>query len=260
MASFNWTCPYCQRAQTVVPARFDDINVPITVGKTAEGTISGCISAIACSNPACNKTTISFSVRKNRGPNLNHTIISDYPALFSRQVLPEGSAKPQPDYIPAPLVEDYVEACLIREMSPKAAATLARRCIQGMIRDFCKITKSRLVDEINALRDAVNLGNGPAGVTIETVEAIDHVRSIGNIGAHMEKDINLIVPVDSGEAQALIELIEMLFEEWYVARHTRQQKLAEISKIGTEKKQLIADGQAETKALAAPLPEKAALQ
>jgi len=175
-------------------------------------------------------------------------------------VLPEGSAKPQPDYIPAPLVEDYVEACLIREMSPKAAATLARRCIQGMIRDFCKITKSRLVDEINALRDAVNLGNGPAGVTIETVEAIDHVRSIGNIGAHMEKDINLIVPVDSGEAQALIELIEMLFEEWYVARHTRQQKLAEISKIGTEKKQLIADGQAETKALAAPLPEKAALQ
>ena len=30
-------------------------------------------------------------------------------------------------------------------------------------------------------------------------QAIDAVRSIGNIGAHMEKDINLIVDVDPEE-------------------------------------------------------------
>src|SRR5690606_8628536 len=150
-------------------------------------------------------------------------------SLFINQVFPQGSAKPQPNYIPKALVEDYTEACLIRDLSPKASATLARRCIQGMIRDFCKITKGRLIDEIKALRDAVDSGRAPAGVNLETVEAIDHVRSIGNIGAHMEKDIDLIVPVDPEEAQALIGLIEMLFEEWYVARHVRQQKLAAIS-------------------------------
>jgi len=180
--------------------------------------------------------------------------------LFSQQVLPQGSAKPQPDYIAAPLVEDYTEACLIRDLSPKASATLARRCIQGMIRDFSGIRKSRLIDEINALREAVDSGRAPAGVTLETIEAIDHVRSIGNIGAHMEKDIDLIVPVDPEEAQALIGLIEMLFEEWYVARHVRQQKLAAISKIGAEKKQLIEDGRAERRALAAPASQNLTAQ
>jgi hypothetical protein len=54
----------------------------------------------------------------------------------------------------------------------------------------------------------------------------------------MEKDIDLIVPVDPGEAQALIELIEMLFDEWYVARHRRQERLATISKIGAEKEKI----------------------
>jgi len=107
-----------------------------------------------------------------------------------------------------------------------------------MIRDFAKIPKPTLFAEINALRDAVQEGNGPAGVTIETIDAIDHLRSIGNIGAHMEKDIDLIVPVDPGEAQALIELIEMLLDEWYVARHRRQERLAAINKIGEEKKKI----------------------
>jgi hypothetical protein len=45
------------------------------------------------------------------------------------------------------------------------------------------------------------------------VEAIDIVRNIGNIGAHMEADINVIVDVDPDEAQTLIELIETLFLE-----------------------------------------------
>ena len=61
----------------------------------------------------------------------------------------------------------------------------------------------------------------------------------------MEKDIDLIVPVEPEEAQLLIGLIEMLFEEWYVARNTRQMKLAAISKLGAEKRQLIADAKAE---------------
>lgn len=63
-----------------------------------------------------------------------------------------------------------------------------------------------------------------------------HVRSIGNIGAHMEKDINVVVDVDKGEAQALIDLIEMLFKDWYVAKAQREKRLADIKKIAEEKK------------------------
>ncbi|MCP1830281.1 hypothetical protein ACVIHH_005106 [Bradyrhizobium sp. USDA 4518] len=35
------------------------------------------------------------------------------------------------------------------------------------------------------------------------MDAIDAVRIVGNIGAHMEKDVNLIVDIEPGEAQML---------------------------------------------------------
>jgi hypothetical protein len=159
--------------------------------------------------------------------------------------MPEFSAVPQPDYVPAPLVEDYYEACKIRELSAKASATLSCRCLQGMIRDFCKISKGTLHAEIKELKTEVEQGKAPAGVTSESVEAIDQVRSIGNIGAHMEKDINLVIEVDPGEAEALTDLIEMLFSEWYVARHERQQKLARIAAISADKKAKIAEAQSQ---------------
>ncbi len=57
------------------------------------------------------------------------------------------------------------------------------------------------------------------------------MRKIGNIGAHMEKDINLIVDIEEGEAQALIELIELLFEEWYIEREKRTARLAKLKEI-----------------------------
>ncbi|MCF6370058.1 DUF4145 domain-containing protein [Rhizobium halophilum] len=163
-----------------------------------------------------------------------------------------GSSKVQPEYIPAPLREDYQEACLIRDHSPKAAATLARRCLQGMIRDFCGISRSRLIDEIRELKKQLDEGRGPKGVEAETIDAIDAVRDIGNIGAHMEKDINLIVEVDPGEAQALIELIEMLFDEWYVARDKREKRLASVRAIAAEKKAAIEEGRSQLAQKEAP--------
>jgi hypothetical protein len=119
-----------------------------------------------------------------------------------------------------------------------------------MIRNFCGIAKGTLDLEIKELRGRLDNGEAPSGVTHESVDAIDHVRSIGNIGAHMEKDINLIIEVEPGEAQALIGLIEMLFDEWYVARHSRQQKLAQIAAIATDKKKQISDGRAAKKSSA----------
>ena len=90
---------------------------------------------------------------------------------------------------------------------------------------------------IKALNALVNDGKAPSGVTEESVEAIDRVRSIGNIGAHMEKDIDLIVDVDPDDAQVLIDLVEMLFEEWYIARHKRQQRLDRIREIAETKQE-----------------------
>jgi hypothetical protein len=106
-----------------------------------------------------------------------------------------------------------------------------------MIRDFCGISKERLVDEINELRDQVRSGKAPPGVQPDTLVAIDQVREMGNIGAHMEADINVITDVDPEEAQILIDLVELLFEDWYVARNDRTKRLAKIRSIAEEKKQ-----------------------
>ena len=49
------------------------------------------------------------------------TQFHDHAAPYlTRQIIPESSAKPQPDCIPAPLREDYYESCKIRDLSPKA--------------------------------------------------------------------------------------------------------------------------------------------
>jgi len=151
---------------------------------------------------------------------------------------PTSIAKPQHASVPSVLVTDYEEACAIIGASPKASATLARRCLQGMIRDFCGISKGTLHAEIQELKNQVNAGTAPRQVSDESVEGIDAVRQIGNIGAHFEKDINLIVDVAPEEASALISLIELLFQEWYVARYERQARLGNVKSIAGVKEQV----------------------
>ena len=110
--------------------------------------------------------------------------------------------------------------------SPKASATLSRCRLQRMICDFCGISKARSIGEIGELRDKID----PT-----TWDAIDAAGSICNIGAHMEKDINLIVDVDSEEAQQPIGLIEFLLKDWYVGRYEREEHKQRLIALGAAK-------------------------
>lgn len=233
--AFNWTCPYCSRPQTVTDNNVRTVNGHFYTVRPSIGNIGISVTSIVCSNPECERPTVNASIL----PSVRSTTLADYldvnKPLFSKRLLPENSSRPQPDFIPAAIREDYYEACAIRDLSPKASATLSRRCIQGMIRDFTGISKGRLIDEINELRQTVVEGAAPKGVSEESVEAIDSVRKLGNIGAHMEKDIDLIVSIDPNEAQILIELIESLFEEWYVARQKREERFAKLKQFEAQK-------------------------
>jgi len=234
--SRNWTCPHCDRPQTLSPAQTFEGDMRFRLAENIHGEVGILVHATACANPECREVTSKIWFCSGELENQQYGSTWKPKAVISNHAIrPSGSSKPQPEYIPLPLREDYLEACLIRDQSPKAAATLARRCLQGMIRDFAKISRPTLFAEVKALSELVEAEKAPPGVSSETVEAIDYVRSIGNIGAHMEKDIDVIVPVDAGEAQALIELIELLFEEWYVARFTRSQKLLRVKQIAEEK-------------------------
>ncbi|MEL7344628.1 MAG: DUF4145 domain-containing protein [Pseudomonadota bacterium] len=231
----NWTCPYCQTAQVVTAHNSSSGSVYHFTGEDAPNKLGVTSDAVCCANPDCKRHTVDVIVRRWDSTKSGKFWLGEYEPDFSRQILPESTAKPQPEFIPAPLTEDYYEACIIRDLSPKASATLSRRCLQGMIRDFTGIKKGRLIDEINKLKELVDDDTAPKGVSDDSVEAIDAVRKIGNIGAHMEKDINLVIEVDRDEAQILIELIETLFDEWYVEREKRQTRFAKLIAIAEEK-------------------------
>lgn len=230
MVSLNFTCPYCGRPTTITDPNHFAHWEKIIIAKPDKGDVGLFFQAITCPNSECQKLWLhlelcrSSEVSSYRGSSWRRDI-----TIQKWQLLPESEAKVLPDYIPMPIQCDYYEACRIRDLSSKASATLARRCLQGMIRDFWKIKKGRLIDEVDALREKVD----PL-----VWDAIDAVRSVGNIGAHMEKDINLIVDVDPKEAQLLIELIEQLVEDWYVNRYEKEKKLLAIRSLADDKKKL----------------------
>ena len=128
--------------------------------------------------------------------------------------------------MPQAIRADYTEACLVRDLSPKSAATLARRALQGILRDFFGAKPGRLVDEIDSLSDQIEP---------DLLNAIHGVRRVGNIGAHMESDISLIVDVDPSEAQLLIELVETMIEETYVRRDERRRRIERVTALATAK-------------------------
>lgn len=237
--SFNWLCPYCNYAQVVTNNKIRTCDADLRMNEQKEGPLGGLLIAIGCSNSKCLKTTIRLVIRNLTTSEYRVVFHFDaeMPPIFNQIIIPAGNAKPQPEYIPAPIREDYYEACKIRDLSPKASATLIRRCLQGMIRDFAGIQKGTLNKEITDLKQAVEAGTADRSITAESVEAIDHIRTIGNIGAHMEKDINTIIDVDPNEAETLIQVTEMLFEEWYGDRHRRAERLAQVKKIADTKKE-----------------------
>jgi hypothetical protein len=221
MKPFSWRCPYCNHDATIGDSDHDVSHNYFTI-ENAEGLRALVSIFIVCPNPECKKYALAVSLHEL-------TVAGRYEAgrlITSWRLVPPSKAKPFPSYIPRPIIDDYSEACLISDLSPKASASLARRCLQGIIRDFWKVSPGRSANEIEQIKEKTD----PV-----TWEAIDSVRKVGNIGAHMEEDINLIIEVEPNEAQLLIELIETLLSDWYIAREAKKQRLAKITELAKGK-------------------------
>lgn len=174
------------------------------------------LTFVKCPNPECNEISVNL---QGHGKNLKGL---DVP------IRPKSNAKSFPLYIPSQIRNDYEEAYSILYLSPKASATLSRRCLQGMIRDFWGIKESTLNKEILKLQDRVSH---------ELWAVLNGVRQLGNIGAHMEQDINVIVDIDPQEAEKLIKLIELLINDWYITRHNQENLYNDIVTINKEKQE-----------------------
>ena len=122
--------------------------------------------------------------------------------------------KPTPSQVPNEVSEDYSEACAVLTISPKASAALSRRCLQGILSNHGYTGKNlaRQVDAVLAETDA-SKALSPALRT-----TIDAVRNFGNFSAHPITDITTqqIIPVEPHEAEFCLEIVEEMFDHFYV--------------------------------------------
>lgn len=225
LVHMNYTCPYCSHHSTLGESDMTGSSYRIYTEISNIGRVGFSYFAAVCPNKNCKGLNFSLKLKDiNAAGNIGNNV------LYSWQLLPESEAKVMPDYLPCQIAEDYYEACKIKLLSPKASATLSRRCLQGMIRDFHGISMKTLFAEINALEKVI---------PVDVWESIDAVRKIGNIGAHMESDINIIIDVEPDEAQLLISLIEQLVDDWYIVRQDRKLRAEKIKALADSKKPVV---------------------
>jgi len=124
---------------------------------------------------------------------------------------------------------DYIESCLVLSDSPKASAALSRRCLQNILREKAKVTPADLSIEID---EVINSGKLPTHLS----DALDAVRNIGNFGAHPIKSRSTgeVVDVEPGEAEWNLEILEGLFDFYFVAPKRLQEKKDALNKKLTE--------------------------
>lgn len=220
----NLRCPFCQKGATATYQTYREEN--LFFNKDVPRSFSDpefdkrdeiLVQMFNCPNSDCQKVSIDIIGVGKQFPDKG---ISFYPISEAIQF---------PDYVPQAILEDYNEACAILNLSPKASATLSRRCLQGMIRDFWKVSGKNLYDEIELIEDKVD---------VTTRKVLDALRQLGNIGAHPEKDVNLIVDIQPGEALKLIKFIEVLIKSWYVERAEKEALLTDILTINDDKQSL----------------------
>jgi hypothetical protein len=138
----------------------------------------------------------------------------------STLVRPKGTQRPPaPPEVPKKFAEDYLEACLVLADSPKASAALSRRCLQHILRDVAKVKHSDLAKEIQEVLDS---GKLPTHIS----ESIDGVRNVGNFAAHPIKvqSTGEIVSVEPGEAEWNLDVLEALFDFYFVQPATLKKK------------------------------------
>ncbi|HRI60526.1 MAG TPA: DUF4145 domain-containing protein [Saprospiraceae bacterium] len=176
----------------------------------------------SCPNPKCKKDIFqlvsgNFTVPNEINPSYEELYLgrTNFEITWVDDVFlirPKGiSISPVPSEVPTEIAEDYIEACLVLSDSPKASAALSRRCLQHILREKGGFIARTLDAEIQMALDSKTLPTYLA-------DSVDSVRNIGNFAAHPIKSQQSgeILPVEPGEAEWNLEVIEMLFDFYFV--------------------------------------------
>jgi len=134
------------------------------------------------------------------------------------------SRAPVPKEVPEGFANDYHEACLTLADSPKASAALSRRCLQHLLREQARVKHGNLADEIQHVLDEGKLPS-------HLLDSLDAVRNIGNFAAHpiKSKSSGEVLDVEPGEAEWNLDVVEALFDYFFVQPALLKKKRAALN-------------------------------
>lgn len=200
------TCPHCG-----VSVRFERIAVEIHGhAYTASDTIrlvtpAGYALEMTCAAcPACGRPLV-LGGKVWGGNKIEQRIDS--------LLWPDTAARPVPKQVEdeAPsLAADFREAVSVFPKSKKASAALSRRCLQYILREKAGTKSDNLSKQIEQV-----LPDLPPHLA----STIDAIPQVGNFAAHPIKadSTGQIVDVEEGEAEWLLDVLDALFDHYYVA-------------------------------------------
>lgn len=203
------------------------------IGKDRDGYFSTFI--MKCPNMECQR----FIVQIGQGDDTWTSIATHETRLRTdtasgivyRTVRPVATNRPIPPEVKGSYKEDFEQACLTLPFSPKASAALSRRCLQNILRDKAAVKHSDLSKEIDEVLASNKLPSHLA-------ESIDAVRNLGNFAAHPIKSQHTseIVDVEPGEAEWSLDVLEGLFDFYFVQPAVLAAKKAALNKKLAEAK------------------------
>jgi Domain of unknown function (DUF4145) len=188
-------CPHCQKE-----FHSESFETAISYKKNClPGPGAGVWIALADRCPACDGSIIHLAVNCPAGRRQEYRLV--YPKALPRKT-------PSP-IVPEQFGRDFREACLVLADSPKASAALSRRCLQHVLKEAGRTTKKDLVQQIEEVLPTL-----PPGLR----DLIDAVRVVGNFAAHPTKSTHTgeIIEVEPGEAELLLDVLEMAFDFYFV--------------------------------------------
>jgi hypothetical protein len=156
--------------------------------------------------------------------NLKHVTPDGGTVVETHLLWPKHSTRPVPSEVDARFADDFREAAAVISISPKASAAVSRRCLQDVLREKAGVKAPNLDQEIQKVMDSKAT---PTWLS----ENLDAVRVVGNFAAHPTKSTQsgAVVDVEPGEAEFLLDVLEGLFDFYFVQPAKSQAQRAAIN-------------------------------
>ena len=195
-------CPHCHTEISVTPHVF-------ALGEDKDG--SWQVSSSRC--PVCERLLVNICTKDG-------CTYPAWPATSSRPRLTED--------VPAEFSDYYLVASQIIAYSPEASAAVSRRLLHRFLASHTKVGGGGLAQQIDRATRSSEL---PSYLR----EALQTLARIAKLepGSEKSKRPEMLTPVEPGEAEWLLDVLQPLFELYFVqpARVQRQQNALE-EKIG----------------------------